>query len=237
MSRMAAALRDRIYGSAEHPYVTFEKEVLRKLRPSGALLDVGCGREAPVLRKFQGSAARLVGIDVVKFTDSIPGIELLQGDLCSTGLPDESIDVVMARSVMEHVVAPDDAYSEMARVLKPGGSFIFLTANLWDYASLIARIVPNRFHPWIVRQTEGRDEQDVFPTAYKSNTRRQIQRHATRAGLAIERFEYLTQYPNYFMFNGFLFLLGAGYERFIATIPGFQMLQGWILATLTRPPR
>lgn len=234
MSRAAEALRDRIYRSAEHPYVTFEKEVARRLRPPSTLLDVGCGRGAPVLQKYRGLAARLVGIDMVPFTDSLSGIELLQGDLSRTGLADSSVDVVMARSVMEHVLHPDDAYREMARVLKPGGSFVFLTANLWDYASLIAMIVPNRLHPWIVRKTEGRAEEDVFPTAYRCNTRRKIYQCAHRAGLTVARFDYLTQYPNYLMFNGALFLLGAGYERLVAKTPGLQFLQGWILATITK---
>jgi ubiquinone/menaquinone biosynthesis C-methylase UbiE len=232
---MAEVLRARIYGATEHPYEIFEKEVVGRVRPSSVLLDVGCGRSAPVLRKFQGVAGRLVGIDVVPFTESIPGIELLQGDLCQTGLPDCSVDVAMARSVMEHVVSPDAAYREMARVLKPGGSFTFLTANLWDYASLIALSVPNQLHPWIVKRTEGRDEADVFPTAYKNNTRAQIYRSAGRAGLVVDRFQYLTQYPNYFMFNGFLFLIAAAYERVISLVPGLQFLQGWILATIRKP--
>lgn len=234
MSKMAHLLLERFYGNAEHPYLTFEKEVSRRLKPSNTLLDVGCGRGAPVLAKFRGSADRLIGVDMVPFTDSIAGMELLQGDLCSTGLPDCSVDVIMARSVMEHVVAPEDAYREMARVLRPGGYFIFLTANMWDYASLIAKATPNKLHPWIVRHTEGRAEEDVFPTAYRSNTKSAIYRLAEYSGLSVERFSYLTQYPNYFMFNGPLFLIAMCYERLIAKLPGLEFLQGWILATLVK---
>jgi SAM-dependent methyltransferase len=235
MSQLAERLRDRYYEDAEHPYRIFEAEVRHRLQPASVLLDVGCGREAPILRRFRGHASRLIGIDLVEFRNEVPGVELVQGDMGQTGLPPGSVDVVMARSVMEHVTDPEGAYAEMERILKPGGAFIFLTANLWDYASLLALAIPNRFHPWLVAKTEGRAEEDVFPTAYRSNTRRSVHRLARKAGLDVERFDYLSQYPNYFMFNGALFLVATGYEKLISNVPGLGFLKGWLLVTLVKP--
>jgi len=142
---------------------------------------------------------------------------------------------VMARSVMEHVTQPREVYAEVFRVLRPGGSFIFLTANLWDYASLIAKLVPNRFHPWIVARTEGRREEDVFPIAYRTNTRRAVNRWAVQSGFEVIDFRYLGQYPSYFLFNSVLFLIGSGYEKLVSGIPVLNPLQGWILAALRKP--
>jgi hypothetical protein len=122
-------------------------------------------------------------------------------------------------------------------VLKPGGHFIFLTANLWDYASLIASIVPNRFHPWIVSKTEGREEKDVFPIAYRTNTRRAVERWSRRSGFEVVSFRYVGQYPSYFMFNGLLFLLATGYEKVISSVSALNFLQGWIFVTLRKPER
>jgi SAM-dependent methyltransferase len=141
----------------------------------------------------------------------------------------------MARSVMEHVTDPELVYAEIYRVLKPGGRFIFLTANLWDYVSIVASLIPNRFHPWIVSKTEGRDERDVFPVAYRTNTRGAIEKWAKQAGFEIASLRYLGQYPSYFMFNGFLFLMATGYEKLISRISALNFLQGWILATLRKP--
>jgi SAM-dependent methyltransferase len=171
---------------------------------------------------------------VVDFPARISGVELCRADLASTGLESASVDLIMARSVMEHVADPRAVYSEVARVLRPGGHFIFLTANLWDYASLIAAAIPNRFHPWIVARTEGREEHDVFPVEYKSNTRRAILKAAGGAGLRLERFDYLGQYPCYFMFNGALFLLATGYEKLISSCRALHWLRGWILCTLSK---
>ena len=234
MTALAERLRVKYFGRDEHPYRRFERDVERLLEPTATLLDAGCGRTAPVLSKFRGKAARLIGIDVVDFPARISGVELYRADLASTGLESASVDLIMARSVMEHVTDPRAVYAEVARVLRPGGHFIFLTANLWDYASLIAAAIPNRFHPWIVARTEGREEHDVFPVEYKSNTRRAILKAARGAGLRLERFDYLGQYPCYFMFNGALFLLATGYEKLISSCRALHWLRGWILCTLSK---
>jgi len=236
MTTFAQQLKER-YFQEDHPYVLFEREVTHYLKPDYTLLDAGCGRTAPVLIKFRDKARRLIGVDLVEFDPSLRGLELYQCDLSKIPIEDSCVDVLMARSVMEHVVDPARVFAEIHRVLKPGGHFLFLTANLWDYASLIAKVVPNRLHPWIVSKTEGREEKDVFPVAYRTNTRRAIGKWTRQAGLDTVSFKYLGQYPSYFMFNGFLFLIATGYEKMIRKIAGLNFLQGWLLVTLQRPSR
>jgi SAM-dependent methyltransferase len=174
-------------------------------------------------------AGRLIGVDLVEFSTPIDGIELMKGDLA--WMP---VDVVMFRSVMEHVVDPAAVYGEVASVLRPGGSFVFLTGNFWDYAAIITNLVPNRFHPWIVAKTQGRAESDVFPTAYKTNTHSAVRRWSNAAGFDIVSYEYLGQYPAHFMFNGALFLIAAGYEKIIRRFESLRFLRGWILVVLER---
>lgn len=235
MSELAERLRQRYFGTQEHPYRSFERAVDNLLPTGGTILDAGCGHGAPILSKYRDRAGRLVGIDVVDFDAQIPGLELYKRDLQSTGLADSSVDLVMARSVVEHLEKPLEVYQEFGRILKPGGHFVFLTANLWDYASLIAKAVPNRFHPWIVARTEGREERDVFPVQYKSNTRASVVRWTRESGLELESFQYLGQYPCYFMFNGFLFFLATGYEKLISRFDSLAFLRGWILVVVRKP--
>jgi SAM-dependent methyltransferase len=204
------------------------------LTPQSTLLDVGCGRTAPVLRKFAGRAGRLVGVDLVEFENTPGDLELHRGDASDIRLPSASVNVIMARSVMEHLTHPVSAFKEMHRVLAPGGSLVFLTANLWDYASLIARVVPNAWHPTIVQHVEGRAPEDVFPIAYRCNTKGAIRRLAANAGYDVSRFDYLGQYPGYFLFNGPLFLVATGYEKILQRVSALGFLRGWILAVLVK---
>jgi ubiquinone/menaquinone biosynthesis C-methylase UbiE len=234
MTAFAQRLKEK-YFKQDHPYRTFEREIERYLRPEHTLLDAGCGRTAPILEKFRSKARRLIGVDLVDFSQQTGGLELHHCDLASIPIEDGCVDVMMARSVMEHVTDPARVFAESYRVLKRGGYFIFLTANFWDYASIIATIIPNRFHPWIVSKTEGREEHDVFPIAYRTNTRWAVKKWAKQAGFEIISFHYLGQYPSYFMFNGFLFLLATGYEKLISKIPALNFLQGWIFVTLRKP--
>jgi SAM-dependent methyltransferase len=227
-------LLERYFGADEHPYRTLEAEITRRLRPQHTLLDAGCGRTAPVLRKYSGAAKRLIGIDLVEFTESIEGLELYRGNVSTTGLPDRSVDLIYSRSVMEHVEDPDAVFTESHRILTDGGQWLFLTANKWDYASIAARLIPNRLHPAIVRRVEGRPEEDTFPTRYRVNDRGTIERLAQRHGFAVLNLAYLGQYPNYFLFSPFLFRIAAHYELWLRRHPSLHWLRGWILAVLQK---
>jgi SAM-dependent methyltransferase len=135
---------------------------------------------------------------------------------------------------MEHVDDPDAVFSESRRILAAGGHWIFLTANKWDYASIIARMIPNSLHPLIVKRVEGRPEEDTFPTRYRVNDRRTIDGLAKRHGFSVAGFSYLGQYPNYFLFSPTLFRIASHYELWLRQSPSRQWLRGWILAVLRK---
>ena len=235
MTALSDRLLARYYTNSPHPYKLFERAVEARLSADAVLLDAGAGRTVPVLRKYLGRVRRLIGVELVAFTDVPAGIETYHTDLAHLPLPDGVVDIIISRSVFEHLADPQAVYAEFSRVLRPGGVVIFLTANMWDYGTLIARLVPNRFHARIVARVEGRAAEDTFPTEYRTNTRRDVERLALRAGLKIDAFEYLSQYPNYLMFNGALFFIGTCFEKLISRIDALRILRGWILVTLRKP--
>ena len=236
MTAMSDRLLRRFYADVPHPYRLFENKIDALLdRRVRVLLDAGCGRTVPVLRKYLNRVERLIGVELVEFTDVPPGIEAFNVNLSELPLAESSVDLIMSRSVFEHLTDPEAVYREFARVLRPGGRVVFLTANMWDYGTLVARLVPNRFHGRIVKAVEGREEEDTFPTAYKTNTHADVHRLANAADLKVESFDYLSQYPNYLMFNACLFLLGTGFEKLISRFEALRWLRGWIMVTLVKP--
>jgi len=83
-----------------------------------------------------------------------PGIELgavFQGirceDLTRLTFPDDSFDLVVTQDVFEHVLQPDRAFSEVARVLRPGGSHVFTVRFVQGHATFVrAEMTPVGLH-------------------------------------------------------------------------------------------
>jgi SAM-dependent methyltransferase len=226
------ALISQFYTSDQHPYHILEREVLKSLHSNCILLDAGCGHNAPLLRKLAPCVKRAIGVDACEC--DVEGLEYIRADLGHTRLPDESVDVVVSRSVLEHLPEPIGVFAELRRVLRPGGRFLFLTPNRWDYASVAAMTIPNRLHPYLVRRLTGRKECDTFPTFYRANTSRAIHRLARMAGFEVESIRHLNQYPEYFRKMPLLFRAGVAYERLTSSKEWLGFLRGWILGTLVR---
>lgn len=90
----------------------------------GLLLDVACGGGlmAPHVTGY-----RHVGVDIGEQATLISrqhGIEAVRGDVLRLPLRDAVADVVVAGEVFEHVRDLDTMVSEIARVLKPGGTLV-----------------------------------------------------------------------------------------------------------------
>ena len=226
---------DTFFPPDMHPYVLLERAIDLEIQPTSTVLDVGCGRTAPQLRALRGQAGKLFGVDIVEFSESPEGIELIQCGVENIPMEDGTVDLAYSRAVMEHIGNIEESYQEVFRVLKSGGCYIFITPSIYDYGSLIASIVPNRWHHSIVRFTEGRQESDVFPTFYRSNSKRQVLRLAASAGFRVERLSYLGQYPSYLGFSRPLFYLGCLYGDLLRRIPALSCLQGWLYCVLRKP--
>ena len=87
------------------------------------ILDVGCGQK-PFYPFFKPYARSYVGTDIIKdspLVDKVCPVEALD-------VEDESADVVICLSVLEHVDDPAQAVSELYRVVRPGG-VVFATTH------------------------------------------------------------------------------------------------------------
>jgi 2-polyprenyl-6-hydroxyphenyl methylase/3-demethylubiquinone-9 3-methyltransferase len=109
------------------------------------VLDLGCGGG------FMAEALAREGADTIGVDPSGPAVEAARehargenleidyrvGSGECIPLPDEAVDCVVCVDVLEHVASVDAALSEITRVLKPGGVFLFDTIN----RTVVARIV------------------------------------------------------------------------------------------------
>jgi ubiquinone/menaquinone biosynthesis C-methylase UbiE len=136
--------------------------------------------------------------------------------------PGESFDLVVCSWVLEHLVRPERALAEVARVLQSpdpvtgrrGGRFVFLTPNarhpLTWANRLLGRLGDGQSR--LVSRLYGRAEADTFPAIYRANTRRRITQLAGAAGLEPVAF-YAVGDPTYLAFSEPLYRLAVIAER------------------------
>jgi SAM-dependent methyltransferase len=63
-------------------------------------------------------------------------------DLEELTFADESFDLFVTQDVLEHVLRPDRALAEIARVLRPGGAHVF-TVPVYHGSPTVVRVVPS----------------------------------------------------------------------------------------------
>ncbi|GIF09105.1 methyltransferase domain-containing protein [Actinoplanes siamensis] len=99
--------------------------------PGQVLLDAGCGGGllAPHVRAL---GYRHVGVDLrvsglVRAAER--GVAPIAGDVTALPLADDSVDVVVAGEILEHVTDLRGTVAELCRVLRPGGRVVLDTVN------------------------------------------------------------------------------------------------------------
>jgi SAM-dependent methyltransferase len=176
---------------SQHQY----ESVLREHVGAGVeWLDVGCGHQilppwrAEAERRLVAACGRVAGVDYDQ-----PSLEKhatiafrVRGSISRLPFADESFDMVTANMVVEHLDDPATQFREVARVLRPGGVFIFHTPNAAGYFTALTRRVPESWKGLLIRALDGRAPGDVFKTHYKANTEEDVRRVAASSGLGVE---------------------------------------------------
>lgn len=101
------------------------------------VLDIGCGAGTDLLLAARriGPQGRAFGVEMTEVmakrarsaacVAGLPQVEVLKGDATALPLPDASVDVVISNGVMNLVPEKEKAFSEIVRVLRPGGRLQF----------------------------------------------------------------------------------------------------------------
>jgi ubiquinone/menaquinone biosynthesis C-methylase UbiE len=191
----------------------YQDIVARRLTAETQVLDLGCGRGG-VMERLHSHAGLVVGLDPDwhSLAEHRAGEVLLSQGVAET-LPcaDDSFDLVCCSWVLEHLPAPERAFGEVARVLRAGGRFVFLTPNVRH-----PLLTLNRALRWtggrLVDRFYDRGAPDIFPALYRANSERQIKQLTKAAGIELVSLRFIGD-PSYLAFNEPLFRLACLLER------------------------
>lgn len=168
--------------------IEFYQRINALLSPDNTVLEFGAGRGGFVddsvayrrrLRWLRGKVASVVGVDIDEAILQNPSLDVALVITSGAPLPleDGSVDIVVADWVFEHLRDPTWAASEIGRVLRRGGWICARTPNRYGYIAVASRLVPNSLHGRFLRRLQpAKLAQDTFPTMYRMNTRRTIER-------------------------------------------------------------
>jgi SAM-dependent methyltransferase len=133
-------------------------------RPGATVVDLGCGRGDSVdAFRAADPGVRWIGVEVGDSEyQTRDDVELRIFDGVRLPFEDASVDVVFSKQVLEHVEHPHELIADVARVLKPGGTFAGSTSHLEPYHG---RSTMNLTPYGLLRalQTAGLDLQAVMP--------------------------------------------------------------------------
>jgi ubiquinone/menaquinone biosynthesis C-methylase UbiE len=131
------------------PRINVLKEV--GIKPGFSVLDYGCGPGGYITAAAQlvAESGKVYALDIqplaIKQVQNIArkrklaNVETIVSD-CATGLPDESIDVVLMYDIFHGLSQPDEVLTELHRVLKPEGVLSFNDHHMKEEKEIITRI-------------------------------------------------------------------------------------------------
>ena len=100
-------------------------------RHAGRILDAGCGSSI-IIQSLNNAVGMDMNADKTRFLRRY-GIPLVRGSAFALPFRDESFDCVISSEVIEHIPYDDVLFTEMHRVLRPGGILVIGTP---DYATI-----------------------------------------------------------------------------------------------------
>ena len=114
------------------------KKILKEvgIKPGFIVLDYGCGPGSYIspLAELVGKSGKIYALDIhplaiervqsITSKKQLTNIETILSD-CATGLPDNSLDVVLLYDILHGLSEPDRVLDELYRVLKPSGILSF----------------------------------------------------------------------------------------------------------------
>jgi len=218
-------------------YAQRVSEFANRLR-GGCLVDVGAGFILPAARYGQlDRRMSTLGMDISEaaLRKNRDVGQRLVADACQTWpLDDACADMVISRSVIEHLYDTEKFASECRRVLKPGGRSVHLLPGRNAPFSVLNRLLPNRVSQRLLYWAFPHKEEELgFPAYYQNCAYPAILELFARHGLEVESVEFRYYQSTYFSVFFPAYLVSLAYDLLIWKL-GIRRLSSQLLVVLRR---
>jgi len=208
------------------------------VRPGAKILEIGSG-PSNATSKFLAALGTVVGADIseeVRHNPYLMEARVYDGHRLpfATG----SFDACVADYVIEHIATPEQHFSEVSRVLRPGGVYCFRTPNLWHYVTAASKITPYWLHLRLANRLRclTTAAHDPHPTVYEANTRGRIRQLVKAAGLSVTALHTIEKEPSYGRASKIIFYPMMSYERIVNSSSALRGIRANILGVVQSTP-
>ena len=190
---------------------------LMNARAAQTVVDVGGGYLCPFgQRRRPEMATRLVALDIDERqlkANRTADLRAVADAARALPLGDRSVDLVVTRSVMEHLPDTKRFLDESFRVLKPGSRAIHVFPCRNAPFSLLNRVLPKAVSNWLLTTFFPQWKGEVgFPAFYKNCTYREMLQRLAEIGYAVDRIELRYYQAIYYKFFFPLYLIMLAYD-------------------------
>jgi SAM-dependent methyltransferase len=217
--RLSGSIQRRLrYRYVQDEYV---RVLAERLSDGCNILDIGAGKET-AFREHLRPGMKVIGVDI-SAAELLHNRSLTATLVCDVSkaipLANDSADLVVSRSVVEHL--PDVAafVSEGCRVLRPGGWFIHVLPSRFAPFALLNSFLPNSFvKKFLYSVHEEQRGICGFPAVYDHCWPNAMRKLLTKSGFQVEEIRYQYFSSNYYDFFFPAFLLSVAYEWVITKL-------------------
>jgi SAM-dependent methyltransferase len=214
------ALSDRIEPSIvkkTHAYTKYHEAgtALLQSEPK-TVLDVGAGKRWHFPPSLKGPEMKLIGfdIDMAEMAENALLDQRVCGDACtSLGIPDQSVDLIMGRAVIEHLHDNASFLRSANRALREDGRLIVTFASKHAPFAVLNRLLPRRMSQWLLTHlVPGSSGKLGFEAFYDRTSFTEFKRSLIDAGFEVE--EGFASYfsSSYYRFFVPLFVVSLGFN-------------------------
>ena len=220
--RASRALESIVPIARQGQYAGFDTrvraEIVRREHP--IVLDVGGGKRLSFDRPDHQHTVIALDISPAELIQNDAADHRIAADACSPlPLPDQSVDVLVSRTVMEHLPRVDAFLREARRVLRPGGVMVHYFPAKWAVFSVLNRLVPHALARRVlfalrpdVRHSSG------FPAYYQHCAYGAMRRELKAAGVVSLELSATYYSSRYYEWCTPLYALSVAYESVLAAL-------------------
>jgi ubiquinone/menaquinone biosynthesis C-methylase UbiE len=186
-------------------YAEYKLNVHKRMHDNQIIVDIGGGKKSPIAEfKNEYNNLTLIAIDISddELEANVGVDKKIVADVTQKiPLPDESIDMIISSSVLEHLKGQEEFVKNASKLLKSNGKsyFIHVFPSKFALFALLNQLLPTSFSKKLVTFiSPGRKSSGVFPAYYEKCYYSSIKKLLIENGFKIEQIKCSYYQSEYF---------------------------------------